>query len=193
MAQLQGCYVASLGRTLREGGPALAAAGPLRWWWVGGLFAAVVLALRALELGPGYSWLTFAVAVTALPVGAAGVAWPAGRRRIVLARRLARRSAHLVAAGGADARAQERLDGLWRLAGRLQGPTGQQLHELEAYCREQAWRPAAQFYADQLEALGAAAGTEGGRRSGWRRRLAPWRRRSRERSPLYAVREMRAW
>src|SRR5262245_11638897 len=99
VAALQASYVASLGRVLPEGGHVLAAGGTLVWWWVAGVVAAGLLALRALEYGPGYAWLFLVAALTALPVsGSVGLALPWGGRRLGLARRLARRAARLVPA-----------------------------------------------------------------------------------------------
>jgi hypothetical protein len=201
VATLQSAYVASLGRALREGGHVLAAGGTLFWWWVGGAVATFLLAARALEFGPGFAWLFLVAALTTLPAGAAGVAWPLGGRRLALARRLARRAARLVPGRGPDPRAQERVEGLWRLAGRLQGAPGQQLLELEGYCREQAWRQGARFYAERRAALGAPPGAAPGRPPGSRRSLVPswWPRLRRwlgglgPDHPPYAVTEMRAW
>ena len=194
VAALQATYVASLGRALRERGQAIAAGGTLFWWWLFGLVAAVLLALRALEPGPGYAWLALVAALTALPVSAAGVAWPLRGGRAGMAARLARRAARLAPERGADARAVERVEGLWRLARRLEGPPGQQLQELEGYCREQAWRQGARFYADRCAALGA--GRRPGRFSfsvGWLTRLGAWLGGLSPERPPYAVAEMRAW
>ena len=197
MATLQTAYVASLGRTLREGGHALGAGGTLFWWWVGGAVATVLLAARALEFGPGFAWLFLVAALSTLPAGVAGVAWPLGGRRLALARRLARRASRLVPERGPDPRAQERVEGLWRLAGRLQGSPAQQLLELEGYCREQAWRQGARFYADRRAALGGATGrSAGARRSlvpSWWPRLRRWLGGLGPDHPPYAVAEMRAW
>ena len=90
VATLQMAYVASLGRTLREGGHVLGASGTLFWWWVGGAVATFLLAARALEFGPGFAWLFLVAALSTLPAGVAGVAWPLGGRKLSLARRLAR-------------------------------------------------------------------------------------------------------
>jgi hypothetical protein len=194
VAALQASYVASLGRVLQEGGHVLAAGGTLLWWWVAGAIAAGLLALRALEYGPGYAWLFLAAALTALPVsGTVGAAWPWGGRRLGLARRLARRAGRLVPAAGTDPRAQERLEGAWRLARRLQGPPAQQLQELESYCREQAWRQAARFYADRRVAFGVAPSRRGRFWPGWLVRLRAWLGGLVPERPPYAVAEMRAW
>jgi hypothetical protein len=197
VAELEACYVASLGGALREGAYVLSAGWLLFWWWLIGGVAALILGLGALEVGPGYAWIALAAAATALPAGAAGVAWPVRGRRLTTAQRLARRAPWLVPARGADPRAQERLDGLWRIARRLQGPASTQLRELEAYCREQAWRPAARFYADQQARLAPAATTgrvgrlvPGG---AWRARLWAWLRGLISTRPPYAVLEMRSW
>jgi hypothetical protein len=194
VAVLQASYVASLGRVLQEGGHVLAAGGTLFWWWVAGVVAAGLLALRALEYGPGYSWLFLVAALTALPVsGSVGPALPWGGRRLGLARRLTRRAARLVPAIGVDPRAQERLEGVWRLARRLQGPPAQQLQELESYCRDQAWRQAAGFYADRRAALGGAPARRGRFSPGWLVRLRAWLSGLAPGRPPYAVAEMRAW
>ncbi|HEX2034525.1 MAG TPA: hypothetical protein VHS99_10100 [Chloroflexota bacterium] len=180
-------YVASLGRALREESRSPAGEWVLRWWWLAGLLAALLLAARALEFGPGHAWLALAAALTALPIGTGALAWPLGRRRAAAARRLARRAALLVPGPGTDPRSEERLTGLWRLARQLQGPPVQQLRELESYCREHAWRQAAQFYAQQREHLAEET------RPGWRLRLAAWLRRLTSRTAHYTLVEMRAW
>jgi hypothetical protein len=101
-----------------------------------------------------------------------------------------------VPARGADPRAQERLDGLWRLARGLEGSPAQQLRELESYCREQAWRQGARFYADRRLALGGPDGGERGTRrwgGGPLARLGAWMGALAPRRPPYAVAELRPW
>jgi hypothetical protein len=197
VATLQTAYVASLGRALREGGHVLGASGTLFWWWVGGAVATFLLAARALEFGPGFAWLFLVAALSTLPAGVAGVAWPLGGRKLSLARRLARRASRLLPERGPDPRAQERVEGLWRLAGRLQGSPAQQLLELEGYCREQAWRQGARFYAERRAALGGPLeGTPVPRRSlvpSWWPRLRRWLGGLGPDHPPYAVAELRAW
>ena len=195
VATLRASYVASLGRALRQRGQAIAAGGTLFWWWLLGLLATVLLTLRALGPGPGYAWLALVAALTALPVCAAGVAWPLRGGRAGLAGRLARRAARLAPARGSDPRAQERVEGLWRLARRLEGAPGQQLQELEGYCREQAWRQGARFYADRRAALGGGEGAAQRRRitPRWLTRLRAWLSGLAPEHPPYAVAEMRAW
>src|SRR5438093_8256286 len=51
-AALEAAFVASLGRAFAAPGRGW----PLRAWWLGGVVAALLLALGALELGPGYAW-----------------------------------------------------------------------------------------------------------------------------------------
>ena len=89
------------------------------------------------------------------------------------------------------------MEGLWRLAGRLQGAPAQQLLELEGYCREQAWRQGARFYAERRAALAGAPG--GGPRRpplpvpSWWPRLRRWLGGLGPDHPPYAVAELRAW
>ena len=160
VAELQAHYVASLGGALSEADRAAAVAPPLALWWLAGVAAAALLAARALEYGPAYTWLALVAAVSALPVGALG-ARRLGARRARLARRLARRASALQPVAGAEPRLQERLDALWQAGRRLRGAEGDQLRQLEAWCREHAWRQAERFYADQRRrraAGGAPAG-----------------------------------
>jgi hypothetical protein len=158
-AELETAFVASLGRAFaprrREG--------PLLWWWILGIAAAILLALGVLEAGLGYVWIAFVAALTALPFGVVEVskrdASPS-RRESVRARRLARRLGGLRVVPGTDPRQQERVAAIWRV-GRRAGMPGAQLTELEAHCREQAWPAVAGFYAEQRRRLEGSPGRAG--------------------------------
>ena len=186
-AELQAAFVASLGRAFGPRGRG----GPTLWWWIAGSLAALLLALGALPLGPGYAWLALVAAVTALPFGISGAGEGLSRRDTLRARRLARHAGDLSVAPGADPRQQERMADLWRAGRRAAGAPARQLADLEAHCREHAWPAAAGFYAEQRRRLEAPAAPNEGR-ARWRRWLG---RRGGRRgvAPAYAMVEMRAW
>ncbi|MGH2350085.1 MAG: hypothetical protein ACRDJN_00535, partial [Chloroflexota bacterium] len=59
-----------------------------------------------------------------------------------------------------------------------------------AYCHENAWRQAVQFYADRRAAIEDSPAGDAG---GWRRRLGDWLRRLGRRRAGYTAMEMRSW
>jgi hypothetical protein len=147
MAELKGRYLASLGSALRAAD--LTPRGLLAWWWAAGLAALCCLTLRALAPGPdhlGMGWIALAAAASALPAAGGRLLWPSGRRQAQVALRLASQAPSLPLVRGADARLQERLEAVWRQAGRLGGSPQDQLRALEDFCREQAWPDAALLY-----------------------------------------------
>ena len=161
----------------------LAAWQRLLWWLLGGA-SAVLLALRALELGPAFSLLCLLAVGATLPWGAA---ISGGRARRARARFAARRLADTPPVAGTDARSVERLASLWQHARRQSGSEVSQVSSLEQFCREQSWPAAARVYAD-LAGVGAGAVE----------RVPPWKRLGRRNGSSVAARpyatvEMRAW
>ena len=190
LVELQDAFVASLGRAFERA----AGTGLLVWWWVAGTAAALILAWRAYNIGPGlaplgFAWLSLAAALTALPLGATLRGGGLARKEALRARRLARRAGEIAIGPGEDARQQERVAAVWRVGRRVAGAAVRQLSELEAQCREQAWPAAAAFYAHQRRLLEGVDGQRAAK--GWRR-LRPANRPDRA-TRTYTLVEMRAW
>ncbi|CAA9244003.1 MAG: hypothetical protein AVDCRST_MAG77-1685 [uncultured Chloroflexi bacterium] len=153
-------------------------------WWLLGVAAAALLALRALEFGPAYSWLALLAVMATLPsIGRA--ASPTVARQTGLAGTLARRMGELEASMGEDPRARERVTALWQLARRQRGSAGEQLAALESHCREQAWPAAARVYAERRTGAVRPRGTLD--------RLLRRPARPASGAPPYAILDMRAW
>jgi hypothetical protein len=122
---------------------------PIVIWWIAGIGAAFLVTTRFSEFGIAPAWVALAAAVTALPFGEGAPASPVSRRRLGLARRLARRVGSISPSVGTDDRLRERLAALWQHARRLTGRELDQLRELEVWCREHGWPQAAAYYVDQ--------------------------------------------
>lgn len=185
-AEIRQAYASSLGEALRQGERAGGVRPALAAWWVLGTIAAALLTIRALDFGPGYSWLILLAALATLPWGAPSVFRPAARRRYRAAAGLVRRLGDVTTVPGTERRWNERLSALWQFARRQRGPEPEQLAALESYCRENGWPAAAQFYGDRRTAAEQAA-TEPARR----RWLA--RRPRRRGEGAYTLVELRMW
>ena len=117
-AALRSRFIESLGSIIRSEGGYAAAFWPRLWWTVGGLLSLVFLILVALPSGLSFIWLTFLVALLALPGGVGPLVrgWRARR----LLRRLRRLHDVEVVPGRSRATA-DRMAALWTVAGRLRG------------------------------------------------------------------------
>ncbi len=180
-AELSAALYTALGEA-SGGEPSRLSAWPRLLWLAMGGASAVMLALRALELGPAYSFLCLLVVGATLPWGSA---LRGGRARRARALHAARRIADISPEAGTDARSIERLASLWQHARRQSGAELTQVNNLEQFCREQSWLAAARVYSD-LAGTGSAPAT-----SSWRRGLR-WKSRATGARP-YASLEMRAW
>lgn len=184
--ELQAAFVASLGRAFAPHRQS----GFFAWWWIAGIAGAILLAAGAASAGPGYAWIAFAAALTALPLGLRATEAGLSRREALRARRLARHVSDLAVVPGTDQRQQERIAALWRV-GRRSGAPARQLADLEAQCRELAWPAVAAFYGQRRQQFEQPE-TSGGEGTARRGRLKlPFRRRAAV--PAHAVVEMRAW
>jgi hypothetical protein len=185
-AELQSAFVASLGRAFAP----RRRSGLFAWWWIAGLAAAVLLAVGAASAGPGYAWIAFAGALTALPLGLRATEVGLSRREALRARRLARHVSDLAVVPGTDQRQQERVAALWRV-GKRSGAPARQLADLEAQCRELAWPAVAAFYGQRRQQFEQPETPEGGGMARRGRLKLPFGRRAAV--PAHAVVEMRAW
>lgn len=157
LSEVAGRYIAALGSTLFRSG----SGGAIKvWWWVIGIVVLALLVLQSSSGGLPAVWITAAAAFTALPLrGSSAADGPSGGARSV-ARRQARRVQHLTTVTGGDAREQERLTAIWRVAQRQRGSELALLRAMEAHCAESRWQVAAAFYRDRISQRFPAA--EGG-------------------------------
>jgi hypothetical protein len=188
LVELRGALTDSLGTAL--GGNGVHVPRFQLWtWWAVGVFATVMLALRATEFGPAFSWLALIAVGTTLPFGLQGGTGGAASA----AARLTRRLSELEPAPGDDPRQRERLAALWQSARKLHGSDLEQLSALESACREQSWPAAARIYADLANAISEPVRPQGWR-SAWARLTGRGRTETSSRSVRpYGTVSMRAW